>query len=248
MAQSAIIRSDVEPLNKNNERSIIRLKWFGHSCFRMEINKTCLFFDPVRKNNLLGTTLEPQKEKYVTAIFVSHDHWDHYDAETIIALCSADTEIFCPTSVANSLLHRMTFEVSNIQELNKLKEKVVTLKKEDIIKINELQIICLEASEGLSFLIVDYDKKLLFMGDSVATKDMIEQKSNVILFPVWSVKGEEARTEDFLALAEGKLCIPMHYQTTPNALPNFYVDIKEIMELLPQVNIKVLEKNRTYHI
>lgn len=238
----------MEPLNKNNERSDIRLEWFGHSCFRIKINKTCLFFDPVRKNNPLGTTLEPQKEKDATAIFVSHDHWDHFDAETIMALYSANTKIFCPTSVANSLLHRMTFEVSNIQELNKLKEKVVTLKKEDIIKINELQIICLEASEGLSFLIVDGDKKLLFMGDSVATKEMIKEKPNVVLFPVWAVKGEEARLEDFLALAEGKLCIPMHYQAIPNALPNFYVDIKEIMGLLQHVNVKILEKNRTYHI
>lgn len=195
---------------------------------------------------MLGTKLHPVKEKEASAIFVSHEHWDHYDAGTIIALSSSRTKIFCPMSVVNSLAHRMTFEVGDLKELQKCMERIVTVKKEDILEIGEIKIKCLEASEGLSFLIVGGGKKLLFMGDSIATKEMIKERSDVVLFPIWGVKGEEANLEDFLELAKGKICIPMHYHTIPNALPNFYIDMKEIMELLPLVNIKILEKNRTY--
>ncbi|MEE9151041.1 MAG: MBL fold metallo-hydrolase [Thermoplasmata archaeon] len=236
-------------MNVNDERSDITLEWFGHSCFRIEIDRMFLYFDPVRKNRLLGTTLEPHYEKKVSAIFVSHEHWDHYDVETILALCSPRTRIYCPKSVAGSLFHRMTFEVGNLRELQKTKERIVPIKKESIIQINEIQIRCLKASEGISYSIESRDKKVLFMGDSVATDEMIKVRPDVILFPVWAVRGEEARLNDFLELAKGELCIPMHYHTSSDALPNFYLESEELLGLLPKnVNTKILDRNRTYRV
>jgi len=74
--------------------SDITIEWYGHSVFKMQIAGKTLFFDPVRKNKLLGTTLEPATENNISAIFITHEHWDHYDAETILALSSSETKIY----------------------------------------------------------------------------------------------------------------------------------------------------------
>ena len=235
-------------IRRNKKESDLRLIWFGHSCIRMQINDILLFFDPIKKNNMLATILDPKKQNSISAIFISHDHWDHCNPETILALCSPKTKINCPLSVIDQIYHQMTFEVNNLKDLKKEKKRIVPVKIQDIVKIDQIQVKCLTASEGLSFLILVKDKKLLFMGDSNATKEMKKENPDVILFPIWAVKGEEAKQEEFFELAENSLCIPMHYHQSPDALPNFYVDIGEIKRSLRDLKVKILEKNKVYNL
>ncbi len=122
------------------------------------------------------------------------------------------------------------------------------VKPDDILLINDFKIKCLAAQEGLSYLLLVDDRKLLFMGDSPATSEMISESPDIILFPIWAVKGEEAELDDFLKLAQDSLCIPMHYHTSSEALCNFYADLKEIKELLPDVNLKILIRNEPFQI
>ena len=180
--------------------SDMALEWFGHSCFSIEVCDTVYYFDPVRVNDMLGTSLSPGKKEAASAIFVSHEHWDHYDADTILALCSSGTKIYCPQPVASLLSCRMTFEAAGLEGLRTLVEKIVPVKKGDTIELEGPVIECLEASEGLSYLIVHEGGKMLFMGDSVATGQMIDEGPDVILFPIWAVKGEGAKMEEFLDL------------------------------------------------
>ena len=87
------------------------------------------------------------------------------------------------------------------------------------------------------------------MGDSVATKEMIKEKPDVVLFPVWAVRGEEARLDEFLELASTALCIPMHYHTHTDGLPNFYIDEKEVEKLLPgNIELMILARNEVHEI
>jgi len=225
-------------------KNSIKLEWFGHSCYRMEIEEELLFFDPMRRNKLLDTTLDPEKEKNVSAIFVSHEHWDHNDSETIMALCNADTQIFCPPPVALSLSHRLTFEAYNLDEHQSLTDRIKIVKPKDVVERNNAKIKCLEASEGVSYLII-HDKKILFMGDSVATEEMAEEKPDVVLFPVWAVRGEEAKPEEFLRLAKTSLCIPMHYHTNIDGLPNFYIHGNELENLVPDnIEMRIVKRNK----
>lgn len=239
-----ILSTEVTITNEGNE---IKLVWYGHSCFKIEIGESLLFFDPVRKNDMLLTFLKPQIERKANAIFISHEHWDHFDADTILALSSPSSKIYCPISVVGDLTHKMTFEVSNLKEFWDSTEKIVPVKKDDMIEQNDFKIKCLQASEGFSFLVIAKYNKILFMGDSIATNDMVKESPNIILFPVWAVRGEEANLEKFIELAKEKICIPMHYHSSINALPNFFIEPDEIGRLLPRnMNLNPLEKNRTY--
>jgi L-ascorbate metabolism protein UlaG (beta-lactamase superfamily) len=227
----------------SDEEGKIKLGWFGHSCFRMEIEGEYIFFDPMRRNKLLDTTLDPEKETKVSAIFVSHEHWDHNDSETIMALCNKDTNIYCPPSVALSLSHSMTFDASDMDEHKNLTNRIHPVKPNDIVDLGFMKIKCMEASEGISYLII-HDKKILFMGDSVATEEMIREKPDVVLFPVWVVRGEEAKPEEFLKFASNALCIPMHYHTNTYGLPNFYISENEVEELVPgNIKMRIVKRN-----
>lgn len=226
----------------------LNVEWFGHSCFKFTVKNKIYFFDPIRENKMLLTTLKPEKESKPDFIFVSHEHWDHYNARTTLALYSRQTKIYCPIQVAEPLIYEMSFEASHQNEFRKLIERIAPVKQGDIIKSDDVQIKCLAASEGLSFMIVHKGKKVLFMGDSVATPEMIMEKPDIILFPIWAVKGEEAKLEEFLELARERLCIPMHYHTSKDSLPNFYATIEEIKEILPKnINLKILIKNKIYN-
>jgi L-ascorbate metabolism protein UlaG (beta-lactamase superfamily) len=230
------------------QKENIELIWFGHSCFKVRVNGTSLFLDPVRKNELLRTTLDPLKENNPTAIFISHEHWDHLDPDTILGLRSPATMIYGPPAIENPIIHKMTFDVPDMRALEKNKNNLIIVIENDILEINDIKIKCLLAQEGLSYLLSISDLKLLFMGDSTATSQMIDEHPDVILFPIWAISGVEAKLDDFLTLAEDPLCIPMHYHTTSSALPNFYVDLKKIKELIPEVNMKILKRNETFKI
>jgi L-ascorbate metabolism protein UlaG (beta-lactamase superfamily) len=241
-----MVKRNIE-VNENRKEGLI-LQWFGHSCFRININETSLFFDPVRKNNLLRTILDPKKENSPSAVLISHEHWDHCDPDTLIALCSKSTIIYGPKSIENPIIHGLSFEMDELEELKEATKRISMVKPHDILLMNDIKIKCLEAQEGLSYLLLIDDRRLLFMGDSVATPEMISEDPDVILFPIWAILGEEAKLDDFLTLAQSSLCIPMHYHTTSSALPNFFVDLKKVRELIPNVDLKILNRNETFKI
>lgn len=232
----------------SDEERKIKLEWFGHSCFRFEYEGLVAFFDPIKRNKLLDTTLDPVNEENISAVFVSHEHWDHNDNETIMALCNPEPHIYCPPCVALSLSHRMTFDADNMDEHQRLTSRIHPVKPKDVVDLGYMKVRCLEASEGISYLII-HDKKVLFMGDSVATEEMIKEEPDVVLFPVWAVRGEEAKPEEFLRLASTALCIPMHYHTNVEGLPNFYVDEEELEKLKPgNIEMRIVNRNEVFEI
>jgi L-ascorbate metabolism protein UlaG (beta-lactamase superfamily) len=143
----------------------------------------------------------------------------------------------------------MTFEVESPDNFKDLKKRVLPVAMGEIIDLYDIKIKCLGASEGISYLFLFGEKKILFMGDSVATTEMIAEKPDIVLFPVWAVKGEESRPKDFLELIKGSISIPMHYHRNPDALPNFYVSPCDFQNLLKMnVDMEILERNKPYQI
>lgn len=229
-------------MKKNTEVKSFELTWFGHSCFRIVSQKSIHFFDPVRSNKLLGSILEPENVQKPQTIFISHEHWDHCDPITVFNLCSESTMVFGPQSIENPLIHEMTFNAKDLDDLKQVSQRISIVKPDDLLHLKDIRIRCLPAQEGLSYLLLFGEKKLLFMGDSHANSEMIKESPDIILFPIWAVKGEEAKLNEFLTLAKDALCIPMHYHESPGALPNFYVDMNEVEELLENVNMKILKR------
>lgn len=71
--------------------------WFGHSSYFMQVDGKTILVDPVLSGNASpvsfttkafdGTDVySPEDFPNIDYLFISHDHWDHLDYETIIAL------------------------------------------------------------------------------------------------------------------------------------------------------------------
>ncbi|MGB4774697.1 MAG: MBL fold metallo-hydrolase [Daejeonella sp.] len=87
------IKTDLHGLSANKDIMV----WFGHSSYFLQVDKKRMLVDPIFSGNaspVKFTTRSYKGSDVYTAddipvidyLFISHDHWDHLDYETIIKL------------------------------------------------------------------------------------------------------------------------------------------------------------------
>lgn len=92
------------------------LVWFGHSSYFMQIDGKRILVDPVFSGNaspIPGTTKSfTGTDIYTVAdlpsidyLFISHDHYDHADYETLIALKEKTKKVICGLGVGSHFEH-----------------------------------------------------------------------------------------------------------------------------------------------
>lgn len=92
------------------------LVWFGHSSYYMQLNGKKILVDPVFSGNaspLPGTMKAfTGTDKYtveelpnIDYLFISHDHYDHLDYETILKLKSKVGKVICGLGVGSHFEH-----------------------------------------------------------------------------------------------------------------------------------------------
>jgi L-ascorbate metabolism protein UlaG (beta-lactamase superfamily) len=102
------------------------LVWFGHSSYFIQLDGKRILVDPVFSGNaspVPGTNKAFKgTDRYTVAdlppidyVFISHDHYDHLDYETYIALKATVKKVFCGLGVG-SHLERWGFTESKIVE------------------------------------------------------------------------------------------------------------------------------------
>lgn len=90
------------------------LVWFGHSSYYMQVNGKRILVDPVLSGSASplpgGTRAFPGTDHYkpvnipaIDILFITHDHWDHLDHKTMIALQPKIKKIICPLGVGEHL-------------------------------------------------------------------------------------------------------------------------------------------------
>lgn len=94
--------------NLNIEENV--LIWFGHSSYFIQIDRNRILVDPLFSEvsspvaffprAFAGTNIyKPQDMPEIDYLIITHDHWDHLDYETILALKSKTKKIVCPLGV-----------------------------------------------------------------------------------------------------------------------------------------------------
>lgn len=90
------------------------LVWFGHSSYYIQIDGKRILVDPVFSGSAtplpFGTIAFKGTDIYtvedipvIDYLFISHDHWDHLDYETIIKLKPKIKNVICPLGVGEHL-------------------------------------------------------------------------------------------------------------------------------------------------
>ena len=99
----------------NKPDSLIRMTWFGHSTFLIEIDGKNILLDPVfgqyaaphpwlgrrRYNSEMPITIAELPT--IDAVIISHDHYDHLDYKSIKQLKDKTDRFFVPLGVDNHL-------------------------------------------------------------------------------------------------------------------------------------------------
>jgi L-ascorbate metabolism protein UlaG (beta-lactamase superfamily) len=97
---------------KSSPADGLRVTWMGHSSVLVEIDGRCILIDPVwsdRIGPLIGRKRfhkPPTKIDLLPkldGVLISHDHYDHLDKATILALANRDTKFHMPLGVGEYL-------------------------------------------------------------------------------------------------------------------------------------------------
>lgn len=122
--------ADVIPAKKTNlyalsaDKSV--LVWMGHSSYFVQVDGKRILVDPVLSGHASPLSFTTRSfdgaDIYTTEeipeidfLFLSHDHWDHLDYETVVKLKPKIKKIICGLGVSAHLL-RWGFERSRIEE------------------------------------------------------------------------------------------------------------------------------------
>lgn len=154
------------------------LVWFGHSSYLLQINKIRILVDPVFcgaaspvsffNKPFNGTDIySPSDIPDIDYLIISHDHWDHLDYKTVLALKNRIKKVICGLGVGEHF-ERWKFDKNNIIELDWY---------ESIVFDNQLTIHCFStrhfSGRGLSpnqslwasFLVETQSMKIYIGGD-----------------------------------------------------------------------------------
>lgn len=82
--------------------SPITITFFHHASFAVEWLGHHIYVDPV------GEDIDWSKLPAADAILITHSHYDHFDLPTVEALCSANCEIICDKTTAETFEHDCT--------------------------------------------------------------------------------------------------------------------------------------------
>jgi L-ascorbate metabolism protein UlaG (beta-lactamase superfamily) len=97
---------------KSSPTDGLRVIWMGHSSILVEIDGRYILIDPVwsdRIGPLIGRKrfhkppIQIESLPKLDAVLISHEHYDHLDKATILALANRDTKYFVPLGIGEHL-------------------------------------------------------------------------------------------------------------------------------------------------
>ena len=117
---------EIQPLSEAPSADTFRYTWLGHAGILLEVGGHRILFDPVFNKRVSpvqfagparfhAPPIKKQDIKHVSAVVISHDHYDHLEKSTVQHFAKAGTKIFVPTGVAGHL-KRWGIKEENIRE------------------------------------------------------------------------------------------------------------------------------------
>ncbi len=174
-----------------------QLRWLGHDGFQLATNQVTLYLDPYQVRS-------GRKADY---ILISHDHYDHFDRETVELLQGPKTVIIGPLSVVSQ------FGEQTIALKPNQRQQLPHLTIETVAAYNANKPFHPKDEEWLGYILELDGQRLYHAGDT----DLIPEMGNlghidVAILPVsgtYTMDADEAI--EAAKIIKPKIAIPMHY-------------------------------------
>lgn len=197
------------------------------SSIRIEYDKV-IYFDPYK--------IKEDKHD-ADIIFITHDHYDHLDTESINKIKKDNTVIIAPQSIENS--------IKNIEV-----KDYIYLKPDDEINIDDINIKAVRAyniekpfhpkeSNWLGYIVSIKGITYYIAGDTDKTKEAENVVCDIALIPIgghFTMDVEDAT--ELVKIINPKIVIPTHYGSIIGDIN----EGKRLKNNLSNTNIEVIEK------
>lgn len=176
----------------------MKINIFNHASIKLEDNIK-VYFDPYQI-----------KENYHDAdyIFITHDHYDHYDEESINNIINENTTVILPKCLENK---KNIYNNVLIVEPNKV-YKLSNLSFETINSYNKNAPFHPKEKDYLGYNVLINETKFYVMGDTDRTEETDLVKTDICFVPIggtYTMNVKEA--SEYINYLKPKKAIPIHY-------------------------------------
>jgi L-ascorbate metabolism protein UlaG (beta-lactamase superfamily) len=223
---------------------LVKITWFGHSAFRIEMAGATILVDPFLNEN----PVSPVKASEITeadVVYVTHDHGDHL----------GDSFSICKRTNATLVA---AVELADQARKNRV-EKTAGLNIGGSIELAGVKLNVVQATHTSSVgsatgVVIEGDGRTVYhAGDTGLFGDMklIGElyKLDVALIPIggyYTMGAKEACAA--VGFLNPKVAIPMHYGTFPVLARSADEFVKFVKEKTPGVKVVVLRPGESYEL
>lgn len=187
----------------------LRVTWLGHSTTLVEIESFRILTDPVFSQRVSPFSFMGPKRWYppliplhllppIDVVVISHDHYDHLDMHTVIALDEAQKPLFVVPIGVGSHLQYWGIPQSRITELDWWQEK--TLEREG----KKLRVAMTPARHASGRYLVDNNKKLWAGYALIGKQRRVYYSGDTGLFPAMKAIGTKYGPFDLTMIEVGQ--------------------------------------------
>lgn len=176
-------------------------------------------------------------------IFITHEHYDHFDPTSIVKVMKEDSVIIAPESMKKKLLKELDVEESNcifctprtIHEFNQLRVETVPA-------YNNLKPFHTKGSKWLGYIVKMDGITYYIAGDTDANEDVKKVKCDVALIPIGGhYTMDKKQAADLISEMKPNAAIPTHYGEVVGS-PTDGADFKDYVDKVDksiQVELKL---------
>lgn len=174
------------------------IHWLGHASFRVDDAGKMIYIDPWKL---------PDDAPKANVIFITHSHYDHFSADDIAKIRTANTVIVCPEDVADQVKGNVR-RVTPGQTLDVEGLKVTTVASYNLAKQFHPK-----SSQWVGYIIkLSSGTSVYHAGDTDFTPEMRTLKADIALLPCGGTYTMDAKEAAQAANTfKPTLLIPMHF-------------------------------------
>jgi L-ascorbate metabolism protein UlaG (beta-lactamase superfamily) len=205
-----------------------------HASAVLEWSGTTIYSDPVKGKEFY------EEYKPADIIFITHEHEDHFDIETLQGILTDTTTLIVPSAVAEKLPENLMGELVVLANNEKFEKNNITIQAVPSYNIREEAQKNHPKGRDNGYIISENDYRVYFSGDSGPTEEMKSLENIDAAFVAMNLPytmSVENAAEAVLEFVP-ETVYPYHYRT-----PDGFSDVKIFKQMVNKMNpdIKVVQ-------